>query len=470
MSDFTYMSADALARGYRAGEFSPVDVVQASLDRITAVDSRVNSMVTVTGESALESAREAESRFRSGEELPDLYGVPMTVKDLVDTAGVRTTYGAVTHQDHVPDEDALAWERLKAAGVILVGKSTTPEYGLLGITDSMLTGPTSTPWRIGHNAGGSSGGAAAGVAAGIVPIAWGSDGGGSIRVPAASCGVVGIKPSMGRIPHRDGSEPDETEGPITGTVLDAALVLDATVGRHILDRFSVPRNGEKFADAARLNGDLKGVRIAANVDYGQVQVNDEVRAAFEVSLDVLRSLGAEVSLVKIDLPDIMDYFQTYWGPECLAFVEEMDGLGADLWPMIRDVAEQAKSSSAITVSASMRSLKTRIYNAYVSVFLGHDLLVTPTIPFAALPHPTNLRDASVSMNDEERLNTLRIHLLTESPSHAWLPAVTVPNGFTELGLPVGLQFIAPQYEDSRAIYAAAKYEAATDWSEKRPRL
>src|SRR5262249_29596756 len=159
------------------------------------------------------------------DELPPLFGVPMTVKDLADTKGVRTTYGCKAFADHVPDEDAIGWARLKEQGVILLGKTTTPEFGLIGVTESKLTGSTSTPWRPGCSSGGWGGGAAAAVVAGVGPVAWGSDGGGSIRVPSSLCGAVGIKPSIGRIPTADATDGDETEGPIARTVLDAAMVL-----------------------------------------------------------------------------------------------------------------------------------------------------------------------------------------------------------------------------------------------------
>ena len=179
MNQRTWQTAEELAHAYREGMYSPVDAVEESLARIEAVDGAVNSMVTVTAGAARAEALAADRRLRAGEELPALFGIPITVKDLTDTAGVRTTYGTLKFADYVPEADALAWARLKAAGAILIGKTTTPEYGMLGITASKLTGHTSTPWKIGYNSGGSSGGAAAGVAAGIVSVAWGSDGGGS---------------------------------------------------------------------------------------------------------------------------------------------------------------------------------------------------------------------------------------------------------------------------------------------------
>lgn len=466
MYEYTWRSADELARAYRSGECTPTQAVEAALARIAAVDSVLNSMVTVTAEGARAQAADADIRFRAGEELPPLFGIPVTVKDLTDTAGVRTTYGTVLHTDHVPEVDALAWSRLKEAGAILIGKSTTPEYGMRGVTESLLTGATSTPWMIGRNAGGSSGGAAAGVAAGIVPLAWGSDGGGSIRVPSALCGVVGIKPSTGRIPHADNEDADGTEGPIARTVLDAAVMLDATVGRHVRDRFTIPSTGERFADSARRPGDLTGLRVAASVDLGQGEVHPDTRAAFEAALDVLRNLGAEVTNVTPVLPSAGDFFIKYWGPEFATFVDEMDAADQPVWNVIRRLADRARGLGLGDVSAAMRSVKTQIYNAYADVFENHDVVVTPTTPFPAPPHPGDAATTDDVLAEVE----LVLHRLTEPPSHAGLPAITVPCGFSSDGLPIGLQVVTPLYEDGRAIYVAARYEQATEWHMRHPVL
>ena len=470
MDDITWQTADDLARAYRAGYCSPVDAVEASLAQIHAVDGAVNSMVTVTAEAAREQAVEAERRLRSGEDLPPLFGIPVTVKDLTDTAGVRTTYGARSFENHIPVKDALAWERLKAAGVILIGKTTTPEFGLLGITDSKLTGRTSTPWMIGNTSGGSSGGAAAGVAAGIVPVGWGSDGGGSIRVPASLCGVVGLKPSVGRIPHENNTDPDSTEGPLARSVLDAALMLDATAGRHTRDRFSIPSDGECFADSVRAAGDLRGLRIAASADLAQGTVDPEVRQAFETALDVFRALGAEVRHVDPSLPDTSEFFLAYWGPDFVECVKEMDRLNEPVWPTIREIADRARRLTPVEVSDSMRSIKTSIYNGYADVFENFDVVVTPTTPFPAFPHPAEAGGAELAKSGSLQRAALELHRLTEPPSHAGLPAISLPCGFNRAGLPIGLQITTPMYEDGRAIYIASRFEQATDWHTRRPQL
>ncbi|SNX88469.1 aspartyl-tRNA(Asn)/glutamyl-tRNA(Gln) amidotransferase subunit A [Streptomyces sp. TLI_55] len=465
-----WLSADELGRLYRSRDVSPVEAVDAALARIEQVDGVLNTMVTVTADTAREQAREAERRFAARDDLPPLYGVPITVKDLTDTAGVRTTYGCVAYRDHVPSEDALAWARLKAAGTILLGKTTTPEFGLLGVTESKLTGTTGTPWDPARAAGGSSGGAAAATVAGIGPLAWGSDGGGSIRVPASLCGAVGIKPSVGRIPHAGNTDPDTTEGPLTRRVVDAALLLDATVGPHPRDRFALPATGECYAEVARAEGDLTGVRVAASVDFGLGPVDPETRKVFTAALDDLRAAGAVVEETAIELPDPLEYFIDYWGPEYVMVADEMRAQGLEIWPLIEDIVARARSLPAARVSSALRETKTRIYEAYAGVFEHADVLVCPTTPVPAFPHVGDTGGPARVDGHDVPHPGINLHRMTESPSHAGLPAMSLPCGFTAEGLPVGLQIVAPLYADARMVSVAARYERATDWWKRHPEL
>ncbi len=468
--DLTWLSALEIGQLYRSRKLSPVEVVDAALARMDQVDSRLNAMVTVTADTAREQAVEAERRFASGEDLPALYGIPITVKDLTETAGVRTTYGCVAYADHVPDEDAATWSRLKEAGTILLGKTTTPEFGLLGVTESKLTGITGSPWDPSRAAGGSSGGAAASTVAGIAPVAWGSDGGGSIRVPASLCGAVGVKPSTGRIPLIGNTEPDSTEGPIARHVVDAALLLDVTVGPHPLDRFSLPATGDRYAEAALTEGDLSGLRIAADHGLLHGPVDRETRRVFSAALDDLRAAGAVVEETQVEVPDPLEFFLHYWGPEYLTYVEEMQANGLDVWPLAADIAERAAALSPAEVGRAGRDTKTDIYLAYAKVFADFDLLVTPTTPFPAFPHAGDVGGPATVNGQPLDQPGGHLHRLTESPSHAGLPAISVPCGFTSEGLPVGLQIVGPRFADTAVVTAAARYERATDWCTRHPAL
>ncbi|QOV41253.1 amidase [Streptomyces ferrugineus] len=447
-----------------------MEVVDAALDRLEQVHTRLNVMVTVTADAAREQALKAERCFASREELPALYGVPITVKDLTDTAGVRTTYGCVAYADHVPDEDAAAWSRLKDAGTILLGKTTTPEFGFLGVTESKLTGTTGTPWDPARAAGGSSGGAAASTVAGVAPVAWGSDGGGSIRVPASLCGAVGVKPSTGRIPHIANTEPDTTEGPITRRVVDAALLLDATVGPHPLDRLSLPATGDRYTEAALEEGDLSGLRIAADHGLLHGPVDRETQRVFSAALKDLRAAGAVVEETQVELPDPFEFFLAYWGPEYIPIVELMRASELDVWPLAADIADRAARLSPVDVGRAGRETKTEIYLAYAKVFADFDLLVTPTTPFPAFPHAGDVGGPATVNGQPLSEPGGHLHRLTESPSHAGLPAISVPCGFTSEGLPVGLQIIGPQHADAAVLSTAARYERATDWWTRHPTL
>ena len=469
--DLIWTSAYELAELYRRREVSPVEVVDAALERLHAVNGKVNAFVTVTADRAREEAQAAEKRLLVDADLPPLFGVPITVKDLTDTAGVRTTYGSVAYAEHVPTEDAIAWARLKSAGTILLGKTTTPEFGLLGVTESKLTGTTATPWDPSRASGGSSGGAAAAVAAGVGPLAWGSDGGGSIRVPSSLCGAVGLKPTSGRIPHLNNSETDSTEGPIARTVVDAALMLDVTAGPHPNDRISLPSTGDGYADAALVEGDLGGRSIAFSYDLGgQVPLDPETRRVFNAALEDLRAVGAVVEEVSISLPDAHDYFIQYWGPEYIAIADQLHAEGVEVWPLIDYVAAKARDLSPVDVSRGLRETKTEIYRAYSTVLAQHDVLVTPTTPVPAFPHAGDIGGVSVIDGQQVKHAGVALHTLTESPSHAGLPAISVPCGFTNLNLPVGLQIIGPRFADAEILAVAARYQRATNWHTRHPAL
>jgi Asp-tRNA(Asn)/Glu-tRNA(Gln) amidotransferase A subunit family amidase len=467
MIDLTWLGAHELTTLYRARSVSPVDVIDAVLGRLDEAEPAINAFVTVTADQARRQARDAEARYLRDDDHPPLLGVPVTVKDLIDTAGVRTTYGSMTHAEHVPSEDGIAWARLATAGAILIGKTTTPEFGLLGVTESRLTGSTSTPWAPGYAAGGSSGGAGAAVAAGIGPIAWGSDGGGSIRVPASLCGVVGVKPTTGRIPTAGNTDPDSTEGPLARRVVDAALALDVTVGAHPRDRFSVPATGDDYLAAALSGRDLTGLRIATSPDLGGGPIDPETRRAFTDAVDRLATLGATVEQVELELPDVFEFFVAYWGSEYIGVADGFAQDGLEPWPLILDIADRARRLGPVDVGDALRGLKTRLYEQYADVFTTFDLLVCPTTPYPAFPHST---EGGLTVVDGQPIEhpAMSLHRLTESPSHAGLPAISVPAGFTMAGLPIGLQFIAPLYQDAFLISVAAAYEASSRWFERRP--
>jgi len=468
MSELVWSPATELARLYRSGKLSPAEVVDAVLDRLGTVEPAINAFVTVTADQAQKQAKEAEARFRSGDDAPPLCGIPITVKDLTDTAGIRTAYGCKSLAGNVPERDAISWKRLKQAGAILIGKTTTPEYGMLGVTESHLTGTTGTPWDPNRTSGGSSGGAAAAVACGVAPLALGSDGGGSIRVPASCCGVVGVKASAGRIPIRGNTEPDHTEGPLTRTVADAALMLSILVGPHHEDRLSLPATGENYPAIVAEAPAVSALRIAYSADFGQGPVDPRTRSTIEQTLRAAEQGGAAVEPVEMTLPDTLDYFVAYWCPEFADFVSQTLKPAGDSWPLMEELADRARRLSAAEVSQAIRGLKTQIYDEFDRVLQQYDLVVTPTTPVPPFPHAGDKGGVDEVDGQPVRDPGLYFHRLTEPPSHAGLPAISIPAGFTPDGLPVGMQLIGRQHADGEVLAAAAAFETLVPWAHRRP--
>lgn len=468
MSELVWISATELARLYRNGELSPAEVVDAVLGRLDTVEPAINAFVTITADQARQEAKDAEARFRYADDVPPLCGIPITVKDLTDTAGIRTTYGCKSLADNIPERDAISWERLKQAGAILIGKTTTPEHGMLGVTESHLTGKTGTPWDPTRTSGGSSGGAAAAVASGVAPLALGSDGGGSIRVPASCCGVVGVKASAGRIPIRGNAEPDHTEGPLTRTVADAALMLSILVGPHHEDRLSLPATGESYPAIVAGAPAMSSLRIAYSADLGQGPVDPRTRSTIEQTLRAAEQAGAVVEPVQMTLPDSLDYFVAYWGPEFADFVDQMLKPAGDSWPFMEDLADRARTLSTAEVSHAVRGLKTEIYHEFDRILRQYDLIITPTTPVPPFPHVGDKGGVDEVDGQPVRDPGLYFHRLTEPPSHAGLPAISIPAGFTTDGLPVGMQLIGRQHADGEVLAAAAAFEAVAPWAHQRP--
>ena len=275
--DVCWMSALELRDAYARQELSPVEVTKVILERIDEINPGINAIITHTPEIATAAAKEAEQAYGRGDAGP-LAGIPVTIKDLIPTKGIRTTSGSRMFEDNVPDEDAVVVERLKEAGVAILGKTNVPEFGYVAYTDNLLFGPTRNPWNTSKTVAGSSGGAAAAVAAGLGPLAAGNDGGGSIRIPSSFCGVFGLKPHFGRVPSYPhvvhGWETMNCEGPITRTVADAALMLDVLAGPCHRDRHSLPESGVNYLEL--IKGGVKGLKLAFSADLGVTVADPEV--------------------------------------------------------------------------------------------------------------------------------------------------------------------------------------------------
>jgi aspartyl-tRNA(Asn)/glutamyl-tRNA(Gln) amidotransferase subunit A len=452
------IDADALtlARLIRTKAVSPVAVVDAVLARIDALQPTVNAFITVTADDAREAARRAEAAVMAGDPLPALHGVPFSVKDLLFTAGVRTTMGSAIFADQVPMEDAVPVRRLRGAGAILIGKTTTPEFGHKPLTDSPLFGVTRNPWNLSRTAGGSSGGAAAAVASGQGPLALGTDGGGSIRIPAACCGIVGLKPTLGRVPHvhqADLFSSTSYIGPMTRTVADAAACLDAIVGLDGRDPYSRPEPEQDRADVA-----VRGLRIAWLPRVGNRLVDPDVLAACEGAVRHLEQAGAQVDIVEENWAALEDAF----------LVVLQAGLAARIGPHMAKFGDRVATSLRETVERGARwsgadwatalGQRSAVYRRVHALFERFDFLITPTLSRPALDaHHDAFEPIAI---DGDAAGSIR---------GAWYPydwpfnlsghpAISLPCGWSRDGLPIGLQIVGPWHTDRRVLALAAHLE------------
>jgi amidase len=353
-----FAEAHELAAMVRRREVSPVELTDVFLQRIESINPKLNAYVTVAADQARADARLAEQAVVDGDPLGSLHGVPVAIKDLALTRGIRTTSGSQVHADRIPDRDNLATARLRQAGAIILGKTNTPEFGWLSITDNELFGPTCNPWALDHTSGGSSGGAAAAAAAGLAPVSLGSDGGGSIRHPASFCGVFGIKPSFGLVPRLDPHDGWPTlshQGPLARTVAGAAAALDALAGYHPVDFSSAPLPPQLFLENLKRSRPASW-RVAFSPDLGFAEVDPRVHACFEQAVRAFEELGCQLRSDAPDLRPAREIFKGIMFPELVGC--ELRYIGADgsskMNPDLTRFVPNAKTSSPATTSRPKR--------------------------------------------------------------------------------------------------------------------
>ena len=463
MSEIHTLSATELRGLIHARKLSPVEVVQASLERAEKLQPVLNCFITLCAEQALEQARQAEARVMSGQPLGRLHGIPYTAKDLVNTKGVRTTFGTTLHANHVPTESAPAVERLEAEGAILIGKTTTPEFGTQPFTRSPLFGQTCNAWARDRTSGGSSGGAAVATAAGITPLAIATDGGGSTRIPAACNGVVGIKQSHGVIPHSQAQDLFGNQTyvtPTTRTVADTGLMLSVMAGDYSLDPWSIGRQHADYTAAAMSIGDLKGQRIFFSEATQGKRISADVRAVFEEALKVLANLGAELEpLPAADFnvePIWRTINHTVWRSRFAPLLEEHSEQFSETFR--RQIASAA-AYSAMDYQQAMFE-RSAMFKRVQGFFDRADIVLMPTLTRTALPLDMDLFDPFEL--DGEHFEGIRAHWYpwTMPFNMTGHPAISVPAGLAADGLPVGLQMVGAFGADAKLLRMASIYEAA----------
>jgi len=459
-------SALELANLIRRKELSPVELMEATLRRIEAVNPRLNAFVALRADAALEEARAMRAQIAAGRDPGPLAGIPIGVKDMEDTQGMVTSFGSIPFKDNRARTDSVQVARLKAAGAIVVGKTNTPEFGFTGFTKNRLFGVTRNPWNLELTPGGSSGGAAAAVTAGMVPLATGSDAGGSIRIPASYCGCFGFKPSYGRIPLGPLPALHMSRtwhlGPLSRTVTDAALYLDCAAGYHPKDPDALPPPTVSYVDCLKKLPER--LRIGFSPDLGCARVQKEVAGVVQQAVKAFEDMGHALSVWPGRLPRVDDAWSKLMFYELYALVhgqlaEIRPEMGKTLVASL-DLAKELGVHDFIDIQASRAELNT----ALEKYFAEFDLLLTPTMPteaFAAKgPPPDHIDGQPISLLDAVAF-TYPFNL-------AGHPAATVRAGLTVNGLPAGLQIIGPRYRDELVLQAAYAFEQIRPWNDHWP--
>jgi aspartyl-tRNA(Asn)/glutamyl-tRNA(Gln) amidotransferase subunit A len=462
------LSAEQLLHAYSTGELSPVEAVDAVLERIEQDNPALNAFCLVRPEEAREAARASAERWRRGEPEGRLDGVPASVKDIHLTKGWPTLKGSVTSSQEGPwEEDSPVVARMREQGAVFVGKTTTPELAWKGVTDNPLTGITRNPWDLSTTPGGSSGGSAAAVAAGMGPLSTGTDGGGSIRIPASFAGICGIKPTWGLVPHFPASPFGSLAhtGPMARTVGDMALMLDVVSGFDARDWMAMPTPGPGLAEAGRGTEPeelVRGLRIAYSPTLGGLDVDPEVARAVADAVRVFASLGAEVEEADPGLPDSLEEFHVLWYSGAAKATEHLTDRDRDLQdPGLREIIEEGVTYSAqdyLTAMALRMAMGARMGRFHES----YDLLLTPTMPIVAF-------EAGLESPPELSGKRWTSWAGFSYPFNmTQQPAASVPCGFSESGLPIGLQVVGPRHSDDRVLRACRAFELASPWVGRRP--
>jgi aspartyl-tRNA(Asn)/glutamyl-tRNA(Gln) amidotransferase subunit A len=469
MTELWRLSGLELRGMIAAKEVKPSEIMAAILARIEKLNPKLNAFCTITQDSAMAEARKADEKMIRKKDKRKLFGLPVSIKDLVFTKGIRTTFGSKMHENFIPDQDGVVVERLKAAGAIIIGKTNTCEYGYKAVTDSPLWGITRNPWNVEMTPAGSSGGAGAAVASGMGPLALGSDGGGSIRAPASYCGIFGLKSSRGRIPISplpSGWETLERRvahyGPLTRTVADAAMMMEVMAGPDDRDPLSLPKGKLNYRE--EIEKGIRGLRIAWSRDLGHVVVDPIVREAVEAAARVFSKIGCEVEEATPEFPLMHDAYRLLFAADCAAAIgAQLDEWKDHLDPglvRLTEIGLQASAADYVRAANQCHVLLEKMQ----PFFAKYNLLLTPTLPLPPFP---------VGIDWPREVAGQKVHPLnylgfTYPFNLTGQPGASLPCAWTADGLPIGLQIVGRRFDDLTVLKAAAAFEEARPWKNKWP--
>ncbi len=466
-TDIATLPATELAPMIRAKQVSPVELMSAVLDRIARLDPAINAFAHLDADRAMAGARRAEAALMGSGPVGALHGLPVTIKDLAAVAGMPMRSGTKTSDAQPVAANTPFVDRLEAAGAIVIGKTTTSEFGWSGISRSPLTGITHNPWRHGLNAGASSAGAGAAAAAGFGPLHQGSDGAGSIRMPAAFCGVFGLKPSFGRVPYAPLNVGDNTShiGPMTRTVADSALLLEVMAGPHPLDHTTLEAWPAPYG--RRLQEGIKGRRVAFSADLGHARVDPEIASGVRAAAEAFATAAG------FTLADVAPAWgpagpalaRAFWSAHMTRLASLLPAWEAEMDPGLV-ACIRAGGTTTMPDYLALRARKHAYIADIHSFFEDWDFLITPTISVAAFPAERLLP----AHWPEHAWDWMSWAEFSYPFNMAWNPAATVPCGMTQDGLPIGLQIVGKRFDDLGVLQASASFEAALPWAGRRPLL
>ncbi len=465
--DICYMSACDMRDAIISGELSSQEITETIIERIEKINPIINAYCTTTFELARKMAKNADAIVKNGEKMPLLNGIPTSIKDLMQTQGVRTTFGCRIYENYIPEEDEIVVKRFKETGSVILGKTNTPAFGHMGITDNLIFGKTSNPWNLERTSGGSSGGAGAEVASGMGPLAIGSDGGGSIRIPACFCGIYGLKPSFGLIPRNlHGTITWVTldhYGPIVRYVKDAALMLDAIAGPDDSDRYTIPKINQSYLDA--LTEKPKKLKIGYSLDLGFVKaIEPEVENSVLNAAQMFEQMGWSVEKAKIKMkkPELaFNTLVTAGFAYDINLKKHRDILDINLIKIIE--AGLSYSGNDLKRAEFQRE---KMYNVVSKYFKNYDILITPSIPCPAFVHgimfPPKINNKAMSPNAWTSF-TFPFNMTGN-------PAASIPCGWTKDGLPIGMQIIGQRFDDITVLQVSKAFEEMQPWQDKKPKF
>ena len=471
--DICFMSAFEMREKIKSQELSSVEITETIIERIERINPLLNAYCTTTFEIARESAKNTDEKVKRNETLGILQGIPTSIKDLMQTKGVRTTYGSKLYEDFIPEQNDIAVQRLIDAGCVMLGKTNTPEFGGIALTNNKIFGETMNPWDLEKNSGGSSGGAASSVAGGIGPLALGSDGGGSIRVPSSCCGVYGLKPTFGRIP----SYPSigiafgtlGHYGPIVRYVKDAALMLNVMKGHHPADPKSFPDNNIDYVEILEEKPKKLKIGYSMSLGFGKILAED-------VKENIINSVqkfehfdwDVEETNLKIRKPEMS--FKTFVSVgTAYDLQKDFANRPEDLNPYITGSIRLGLDNSAMDFGKAIDQRK-QVYEVMYRYFNDYDILISPTLPCTAITPGWLETGTTFPTIGKKALSITSWMTYTYPFNMTGLPAASIPSGWSSEGLPIGMQIVGRRFDEKTVLQVSKAFEEISPWQEKRPKF